>query len=55
MISEEEVERICRRLCELRGIDPDERIPYYDYVPRWRLLRQEVIGHEQLHQALKKE
>lgn len=42
-MTEEQIERAARRLCELQGIDPDADAAPLFPMPAWKLARDEVI------------
>ena len=54
-LTEEQLEKAARKLCELRGVDPDQKVPHAApptnmgyvpavllYSPAWRLVVQDV-------------
>lgn len=64
-MTEEQLEMAARKLCEIRGIDPEKRIPHgappndMGYVPAvllhspaWKLVAGEIRGFYQIAQAL---
>ena len=56
MSDDEYVEAVARRLCELRGMDPDGFVPdILLYSPRWTLVANEVRARMQLDEALRLE
>jgi hypothetical protein len=59
------LEGAARRVCELRGIDPDKMVSHGAepdefgivlgvllHSPAWRLVAREVVAHQQISQAL---
>ena len=65
MLSEEQIERAARKLCELRGIDPDALVSHEAdpspggflpdillYSPAWTRAKREVVNHWLLTEAL---
>lgn len=57
-MSKEKLEAAARKLCELRGIDPDECDPYDGHnslqygVPYWRRVLPEIEAFLQIQQAI---
>jgi hypothetical protein len=64
-MTEEQLEAAARKLCEIRGIDPDKSVPHGAppndmgyvpsvllYAPAWRLVASEIRNFYQIAQAL---
>lgn len=64
-MTEQQLEAAARKLCELRGLDPDQRVSHGAppnnmgyvpavllYSPRWQMVAGEIRGFYQIAQAL---
>jgi len=59
-MNEEKLEKAARKLCELRGLDPDERVGHGHpdgyavmlYSPRWKLVAGEIESTLQVLEAI---
>ncbi len=54
MLTPDQLEAAARRLCKLRGIDPDEygRDGFRSSRPNWTVIRNEITARLQMDEAL---
>jgi hypothetical protein len=57
-MDDKRLEVVARRVCELRGLDPDkdvvvdENAGWLEWEPLWRKVSREVLAHQQISRAL---
>ena len=59
-MDDELIERAAKKLCEIRGLDPDESVPHGHpegyasivYSKQWELLVPEIRSHLQVEEAI---